>query len=126
MHLSNQCEEVILTIHINTRTSVKVSPSVCLCSAAPLSMLCHVDGSPRRHRRSSVCHTQHLHGLALRSPLPVPVQHGGVDPLPWGIYKHTQIHTCRDFKWSPKRSTLIVMHSQYRSLIWKASVSSSI
>lgn len=49
---------------------------------APLAVLGHLNGPPRRHRGAAVRHAQHLHGLALRPPLAVPVQHWGVHALP--------------------------------------------
>lgn len=53
--------------------------------SAPLSVLRHVDGPPGWDGRAPVRHAQHLHGLPLRSPFAVTVQHGGVHPLPGGI-----------------------------------------
>lgn len=53
--------------------------------SAPLSVLRHVDGPPGWDGRAPVRDAQHLHGLPLRSPFAVTVQHGGVHPLPGRI-----------------------------------------
>ena len=49
-------------------------------------MLGHLNGSPCRHWGATICHTEHFHGLALRSPLAMPVQHRGIHTLPGRVY----------------------------------------
>lgn len=60
-------------MHTSTRANL---------SLLPLSVRGHVDGSPHRYRRPSLCDAQHLHGLSLWPPLAVTAQHGGVYTLP--------------------------------------------
>lgn len=73
-----------MSLHINIEQISHCPPGLSP-PRLPLSMLRHVDGPPGRYRGATVCHTEDLHGLPLRSPLAVTVQHGGVHPLLWGI-----------------------------------------
>lgn len=57
----------------------------------PLAMLSHLNGSPCRHWGATICHTEHFHGLALRSPLAMPVQHRGVHTLPGRVCVQTGV-----------------------------------
>lgn len=57
----------------------------------PLAVLGHLNGSPCRHWGATICHTEHFHGLALRSPLAMPVQHWRIHALPGRVCVKTGV-----------------------------------
>lgn len=66
---------------------------------APLAVLGHLDGPPSGHGRAAVRHAEHLHGLALRPPLAMAVQHWRVHALPRRVCEQTGVRARQPGAW---------------------------